>query len=172
MARSETDRTAALDRLLDRQEIYDTLMRYCRGSDRRDRELLESAFHPGAVDDHGTPAPYEQLLDAVMAMEVPQLMHLVGNVTIEVEGDIAYSEAYFVSYSPVVQDSATFTRTRAGRYLDRFERRAGEWRIAHRMIVSDWARLDPIVGLPEDAGGVRGLRSAADPVFRMRELLA
>jgi hypothetical protein len=33
-------------------EIYDCMMRYARGIDRRDRELLRSAYHDGAVDDH------------------------------------------------------------------------------------------------------------------------
>jgi hypothetical protein len=39
--------------LKDRQDILDCLMRYSRGVDRLDRELLRSAYHPDAVDDHG-----------------------------------------------------------------------------------------------------------------------
>ena len=43
--------TAALVReLKDRQEIYDCIMRYCRGIDRLDRDMLLSAYHPDAVD--------------------------------------------------------------------------------------------------------------------------
>ena len=41
-----------ITRLEDRAEIRDCMMRYARGMDRRDRELLRSAYHDGAVDDH------------------------------------------------------------------------------------------------------------------------
>jgi len=36
----------------------------------------------------------------------------------------------------------------AGRYLDRFERRAGEWRIANRIANADWWTRAPINSLP------------------------
>jgi hypothetical protein len=37
---------AALMKLMDKQEIHDVLMRYCRGIDRCDEELLRSVYHP------------------------------------------------------------------------------------------------------------------------------
>jgi hypothetical protein len=39
--------------LIDRQAILDCLTRYCRGVDRFDRDLLLSAYHPDATDNHG-----------------------------------------------------------------------------------------------------------------------
>jgi hypothetical protein len=39
--------------LIDRQEILACELRYCSGVDRFDREMLLSAYHPGAMDDHG-----------------------------------------------------------------------------------------------------------------------
>jgi hypothetical protein len=33
-------------------EIYDCMMRYARGVDRRDHDLLRSTYRDGAVDDH------------------------------------------------------------------------------------------------------------------------
>ena len=53
------------------------------------------------------------------------------------------------------------------RYVDRFERRDGEWRIAKRQIVIDWQRDDPVVG----GSGARspetqyGRRDRDDPVY-------
>lgn len=41
-----------LQELLDRQAIYDVMMRYCRGVDRFDADLITSAYHPDARDDH------------------------------------------------------------------------------------------------------------------------
>ena len=49
----DAETTALVRELKDRQEIYDCLMRYCRGIDRLDRDMLLSAYHPDAVDDHG-----------------------------------------------------------------------------------------------------------------------
>ena len=43
----------AVQALIDRQEILDCELRYCSGVDRFDREMLLSAYHPGAMDDHG-----------------------------------------------------------------------------------------------------------------------
>ena len=39
--------------LIDRQRIYECLLRYTRGMDRLDRELVLSAYHDDAVEDHG-----------------------------------------------------------------------------------------------------------------------
>ena len=50
------------------------------------------------------------------------------------------------------------------RYVDRLERRDGEWRIADRVCAFDWSRIDPIVGeweFPPEA--VRGRRDRDDP---------
>ena len=44
---------AALRVLLDKQAIHEVLMRYCRGIDRCDEELLRSVYHHDATDNHG-----------------------------------------------------------------------------------------------------------------------
>ena len=64
---------AALAReMKDRQEIYDCIMRYCRGIDRLDREVLLSAYHPDAIDDHGSTyvGGVEGFADALVATMV------------------------------------------------------------------------------------------------------
>jgi hypothetical protein len=91
----------------------------------------------------------------------------VGNVLVEVEGDVAYAESYFISYLGLERDGAPWTRARGGRYVDRFERRGGAWRIALRVMVDDWSRLDP-VGEHQPAQRP-GLRSHDDPVWTIRD---
>ena len=52
---TEADRSDLERRLrsvLDRQEIHDALVRYCRGIDRCDERLVLSAFHADAMDNH------------------------------------------------------------------------------------------------------------------------
>lgn len=168
------DDAALLQRMrevVDRDEIRQVLMRYCRGVDRANVDLVRSVFHPDAIDDHGTPRPAAEFARGFETVRQRQLMHFMGNVLIELDGDSAYVESYFISFSPRDDGGTTSTRSRAGRYLDRFERRDGAWKIAHRLVVDEWARLDQLQEVPEDVGVHTGSRSLDDPVFHLRELL-
>jgi hypothetical protein len=168
------DRDARIDAMLDKHEIYEVLMRYCRGVDRTDADLIESTFHPDAVDEHGTvvergaPAIAARIVESLRTNGSTTSMHLVGNVLIDLQGDVAFSESYFVSMQQLVRDERDYTRHRGGRYVDRLERRGGEWRIAHRVVADEWDRFDEV---NERAPGfetfVRGLRGHDDVVYRM-----
>ena len=43
-----------VEQLSDLQCIRDTALRYCRGVDRLDEDLMKSAYWPDATDNHGT----------------------------------------------------------------------------------------------------------------------
>jgi hypothetical protein len=83
-----------------------------------------------------------------------------------VHGDGADSECYFFSYriSPAEDELQSFK----GRYVDRFERRADEWRIAQRVVVIDWSTREPYASADLFPGAARGARSRADPSYRLR----
>jgi hypothetical protein len=168
----QDDLMRRLREVVDRDEIRQALMRYCRGVDRADEALINSAFHPGAIDDHGQPRPATELARGVAQNYHGHLMHFTGNILIELDGDNADVESYFISFSPHEEDGKTYTRTRAGRYLDRFERRDGAWKMTYRMVVDEWARLDELKRAPEGIGVHRGVRSHDDPVFHLREILS
>jgi hypothetical protein len=55
--------------------------------------------------------------------------------------------------------------TAGGRYVDRFERRAGQWKIAERTVVVDWQRVDR-VHEPDASQLTLGLRSRQDLAYR------
>ena len=83
--------------------------------------------------------------------------HTLTNVLIELRGDIALSEAHYLGFQRQ-WDEATQTYEdyfNAGRYLDRFERRAGQWKIVRRVGLIDYERHEPIAdrlpatGLPD-----------------------
>ena len=144
------NREAAIDVLLAKQEIYDAMMRYCRGIDRHDEHLIRSAYHEDAYDHHG-------LGGSVRAWEMAKFygqpsgdytaaQHLVANVLIEVDpgGAAASSESYFVATQRFGHDEMEYDFVIAGRYLDRWERREGPFRIATRNLVWDWMRTDPV----------------------------
>ena len=139
-----------LKALIAKDEIRDALMRYARGVDRGEPDLISSAFWPDAVDDHGgvtlvgTEAGPRFTGSRKLSASGAAGQHFMGNITIELEGDKAYTESYFVSYLVVDRDGAEYTRFRGARYIDRFERRNGTWKIAYRVVVDDWDRLDKV----------------------------
>jgi hypothetical protein len=159
------------EELIAKQEIHDVLMRYCRAVDRLDEELLRSVYFPDAWDDHGL---FSGTRDDLIAWVIPFLrdnfttsIHAIHNLLIEVNGDAAFSEAYFTGYYYTQHNGALHTRISCGRYIDRFERRNGEWRIAKRTVVNDWSRLDPLE--QSVAPKIPGCRGHDDPVYRLRQ---
>jgi hypothetical protein len=126
--------------LVDRNEITECLHRYARGMDRQDREMVRSAYHEEAIDVHGSQAfVVEDFLDWALEYHASQLhhQHYVTNVSIELDGDAAHTECYylFVGRSP---DRETPLTVAGGRYVDRFERRDGRWAIAVRVCTAEW----------------------------------
>ncbi len=161
-----------IDDLVAQQEIRDVLARYTRGVDRMDRELVLSCYHPGAHDDHGAfQGSAEEFADWVQEVlsYFDTTMHFLGQQLVEVAGDRAHSETYCVAYHrrDARDDEPGSDLWMGLRYVDRFERRDGEWRIADRRCVFDWSRNDPIAAeweMPPEA--LRGRRDRNDQVYR------
>lgn len=154
--------------VIDKMEIRDALARYCRGLDRHDVDMMLSAYHPDAREQHGafdgTPAEYgkyvmEMVKDSVVSA------HQITNVLIEVNGSIANSEAYVYVIHQLAGDD--FEDHIVGRYLDRFEKRNGDWRIAHRLLTLEWSRRQPVATSPWDPlkAFVRGRTTMEDSVY-------
>jgi hypothetical protein len=133
----DAETTALVRELKDRQEIYDCIMRYSRGIDRLDKEMLLSAYHPGAIDDHGTYCgPVEGFADHVFELHYGMqhfTQHHITNHRCEIDGDVAHTESYY--FFRCLNREAPFYCHSSGRYLDRFEKRDGRWAIAERICV-------------------------------------
>jgi SnoaL-like domain len=154
-------------KLKDRVEIEDMIYRYCRAVDRMDGALLKSVFHEDSVDDHGRFKGSGHAF-ADMTMSILPKMHFtahhVTNVLIELEGDIAHVESYFIA-TQIAGDPQRH-ETVYGRYVDRFERRNAEWKIAKRLLVLDWTRVDPAgERSPHEHKFTRGRRDRSDAVY-------
>ena len=126
--------------LIDRQDILNCIHRYCRGVDRLDEELLRSAYHPDATDDHGI---FRGSVDEFVAWAFGVHRtrhrghhHYVTNHVSDVDGDTAHSETYFMMVGQNV--SGTPVTLHGGRYIDQLERRHGQWRILHRVSMVEW----------------------------------
>jgi len=168
------NRNSSDDELADflaKQACAEVVYRLARGLDRCDARLVRDAFHNDATDDHGI---FRGTADEFVAWVIPQLQtmertqHFIGNVLIEVNGDHARGEAYYIANHDLKGPSGEDLRyTAAGRYLDRFERRDGQWRIAHRLSVSDWCATTARTDTWDRASGPRqyGQRGAGDPLY-------
>lgn len=143
--------------LLDRQDILDVIVRYCRGVDRLDREMVLSAYHPDAVDDHtmfvGSPDEFWTWVSKMHGENHSATQHLIANHHCEIDGDIAHCETY-LAYSGMNKTGAPFSAI-GGRYIDRMEKRRGLWAIAARQYIVDWVApsINTVEGSKTPEGG-------------------
>lgn len=150
--------------LADREAIRECLYRYARGVDRLDADMLRSAYWPDAIDKHldftGTVEEFIAWAFPIMT-HMDQTMHMIGNILMTVRGDTADVESYFYGYHRITIDGAKKDVIGSGRYIDRFEQRGGEWRVAERLVLTDWFREYPdsadwskgLLGQQPDLGG-------------------
>src|SRR5215469_13547938 len=93
LRRELNEQKKTLRYLADRQAIMDCAVRFSRGINRRDAELLRSAFHPDAVDDHGlfvgNRDDFVSWIDTVYE-RIAVTQHFVTNQTVDIEGDTAH----------------------------------------------------------------------------------
>lgn len=170
------DDAQALRRLIDERQIRDALCRYARGVDRGDWDLVRSTYHPDAFDEHGD---YRGDIDGFIAWldqrfeGVDNSMHFLGQTLIEFSGpDVALVETYFVSRrlrSPTQGDAAgagdALAREAWGRYVDRFERRGGAWKVAHRTVVLEGLSTALAIGGQRAPGRRWGRRNRGDRLY-------
>ncbi|HEF4732317.1 nuclear transport factor 2 family protein [Burkholderia multivorans] len=183
--------SAAMQRLIDKDRIRDVMLRYARGVDRRDWECVRSAFFEDCHDDH---ADFKGTRDAFIAWvrerhDAPSLLtstHFLGNCLVEFASDsVAAVETYFVARLELAPqasehrsmldakhaDSTHNSRVQVfGRYVDRFEKRHDEWRIARRRTVFDAieSHLVDAADAKLNPAWMLGRRDQHDPVFALR----
>ncbi len=133
-------RDPEVQRLLDREAIVDCLHRYSRGLDRHDREILASVYHEDAIDNHGdfidTRDVFVPWADELLASEWNNHTHMLDVNYVDIDGDVAHTECY-VLFVQQRKDGPVLDMG-GGRYIDRLERRNGEWRVVARQLVIDW----------------------------------
>lgn len=138
------------------------LNRYSRAIDRCDMELLKTVYWPDAIDDHaifvGNPVEFAEFVTPILRDRTKATMHTLSNTTIELEGDVALTETYVRAYHHMEHNGKKDDVILGGRYLDRFARRNGEWRVAERTFVLDWDVDGAVGGEVDEVHLVRPLR--------------
>ena len=166
-------RLTRLEHQLDRQDILDCVTRISRAIDRFDRDLFLSGYHPDAVIDAGgfvgDPAKVYDGGAALHEQGQSSTLHHLTNHTCEIDGDVAHAETYW-QYTGRNRDGTNWVA--GGRYVDRLERRQGEWKIAFRCTLLEWSGTIPAATVPlfENVPDVHvngvSSRSKEDPSYR------
>ena len=100
--------------------------------------MVLSVYHPDAIDHHGAfVGGPEEFVDWAFNYHTEHHEahhHMVMNHSCELNGDTAHTETYWI-FSGINKQGPPSIHF--GRYLDRFERRNGEWKIALRRSTVD-----------------------------------
>ncbi|MFE7423830.1 nuclear transport factor 2 family protein [Rhodococcus sp. NPDC057529] len=163
-----TTEVSAIQRLIDKEAIWQCALRYTRGLDRLDIDLFRSAYWEDATSCHGhVNGSVDDFLDWWLPMqnvrEVGQ--HSLSNHWVEFDGDDnASGETYFLASIKNLETDVV--ELLAGRYVDEFERRDGEWRIKTRVLIFEWQSTLDAAAMPERLlHNHKGSRDKLDPSY-------
>lgn len=174
MSNSEEALARRLDLVESKQQITEILYLYARGWDRLDEETLRACFWPDSMHEHSA---YQGRSMDFISKNFPYIatiastMHRISNPIVEIDGDRATSECCFASHHrrEAADGSGEEDYFLWGRYLDRFERRDGEWRIAYRRGLNETERTQPRAdpNLSKAPASQKGGRKPGDPLYAM-----
>lgn len=159
---------AAVQAMLDKEAVREVSLRYTRGIDRHDEQLSLSAYHPDAKDDHGafigSGADFVEYANRVHSQNWVCHQHYVTNQVIDLDGDAAHCESYFLA---VLKRPDGVCDLVGGRYVDRIDRREGVWAVADRICMVEWNIEGKPGGAPLDPTMfVAGAWDTSDPSYR------
>ena len=136
-----------MQEIKDKQDIYELSCKYARGLDRLDSKLFRSVFFDDAYCEYGffNGNPDEFTKFCMSALNNHESNHhMIGNVLIEIEGEEAFGEVYFNAFHKVKNDKGALDDLIiAGRYIDKYQKRRGQWKIIYRSEAIDWSRTHP-----------------------------
>lgn len=164
-----------LEELSARAHIHDVLLRYCRGLDRLDMDMVRGAFHhdayihfPESLHVGSVHGFFDFLADEMPRFE--RTMHFLGNSLIDFDGPhTAYVETYLHADHQGSDRHHWKNETVKlwGRYVDRFEERDGVWLIAERRLLVEWMYKYPAQGWFDDHPDASvSRRDGTDPSLR------
>jgi hypothetical protein len=156
-----SDQAQRLQELFDKQEITEQIYRYARSMDRLDKALGNACFWPEAKADYGAQM-YQGTGHGFIAMCMaahPHFLshaHQFSNILIKIDGDLAYSETYGdVTLRRKDESGQLIDSRNLGRYVDRWERRDGSWRIIDRQFLLDFDQSGRAIGAMFETTGRR-----------------
>jgi ketosteroid isomerase-like protein len=154
----------------DERAIRRCLHRYCRGIDRCDAELVASVYHADATDDHGAfkglGVDFAGYATKALRRHAESTHHMIGEPDIEfISPGVAQVETYVSAVHRCRDDDGPYLERFGGRYVDRFEKRDGEWLIAHRICIHEWNAKERVEPAWQYDRFTEGSRDRSDPSY-------
>jgi hypothetical protein len=153
---------ADVGRMATYEAIWENELEYTRGLDRHDETLERSVFWRDAAISYGNLVSYDELAPWANASHANSAAHQhhVTGLTLDVEGDTAHEEGYILYSSDMSRDKSfdtpgvptpgrvvagSYATLGTGRYVNRYERRDGDWRmIVHEYLHDISVRLEAV----------------------------
>jgi hypothetical protein len=162
-------RRFTLDEVQDRMALQHLVAAYGHGIDRRDYRLLKSLYHHDAIDDH---SPYYCGPASGFIDWLPEMLatwsatsHTMLNMLFLLDGDRAEGVITARAWHLTADGTREFVAW--GRYADRYERRGGIWRFAHRFFILD--STEEKAAERQDSFATQGVETgragADDPIY-------
>lgn len=165
--------------LEDRAAILDIITAYAHAIDRRRWQMMDHLFHDDAQFQFGTVlGDWRGFVEQARAIIDPCLatQHQLGQTLFGFEGEhTCHTETYMTAMHtipagyPIAEvfpdKGKIYSAVVAGRYVDRFEKRDGVWRIAQRTGLYDWREYREVEGadLSDTPEGASGYHDERDP---------
>lgn len=136
-----------IDDIIAKDDILTAVHAYMRGQDRLDPRIQRSAFHDDAYVNYGGfeagPDDYVAFAQGALSEQFEASHHMLGQVSIEVDGKRAQGEVYFIAWHRMRNRPEPEDMIIGGRYIDEYADRGQGWKIAARRELIDWARIVP-----------------------------
>ena len=172
MSKSRLDEFARkLQHLTDRQEILDCIVRNSTGNDLFDLDMVATTYHADGLHEvarEPIAGPhYGEHANEAHARLFDQSLHHVTMHSAEIDGDVAHATSYVIGL--FVDKGEQCARILSGRYIDRLEKREGEWRIVVRRctveVILEGATAMLNHAAFRDRGYLKGSRDKSDLAY-------
>ena len=164
------------DEAQDRLALQHLVATYGHAIDRRDYGLVKALYHEDAIDDHspyycGSVAGFVEWLPGMMSTWAATA-HTMLSMVFAIAGDRAEGVTSARAWHLTADGTREFVAW--GRYADRYEKRDGVWRFAHRFFILD--STEERAANKDDGFGTAGVETgragADDPLYRRLPLFA
>ena len=128
-----TKTDTAMQEMVDEFALRKLVHAYCRAVDRGDFAQLQSLYHHDAVDAHGafSAGTADDFLDHLTAARpyIRSMQHNITTVNFAINGHEAEGEIYTIAIHTLAGNGRDVDLVVGGRYLDKYEKRDGAWKI-------------------------------------------
>jgi hypothetical protein len=137
-----------------------------------DEELIAQAYHFDSYDDHGRSRGDKEAAVATLmrngCLSATASTHHVGNMLIDIRGDRADVETYFIAYQRLEEQRRCSLGFGRGDILTSFDAKQPGGVSIDARVTDDWNRVEEVVATAREIGAKALWRAGTAPTHRTR----